>query len=106
MKPIISIIVPAFNVEDYIAEAIRSAQSQTIENLEIIVIDDSSTDQTRSIVESFVSDERVKLIQNSAANGGTSGARNAGLQIARGKYIGFLDGDDAWVQPRPNDTLI
>jgi glycosyltransferase involved in cell wall biosynthesis len=96
MKPLISVIIPAFNVEDYIAEAIRSVQVQTMENLEIIVIDDSSNDGTRRIVENFTCDPRVRLVLNRRANGGTSGARNAGLEVASGQYIGFLDGDDMW----------
>jgi glycosyltransferase involved in cell wall biosynthesis len=96
MNPLISIIIPAFNVEDYVADAIRSAQAQTLDDLEIIVIDDSSTDGTRRIVEGFRSDPRVRLILNEPSNSGTSGARNAGLQVARGQYIGFLDADDIW----------
>lgn len=97
MNPVLSIIIPAFNVEAYIGEAIQSAQFQTEENLEIVVIDDHSTDHTRDRIESFLSDPRVRLVQNRRSNSGTSGARNAGIEIASGRYIGFLDGDDIWL---------
>ena len=96
MKPLISVIIPAFNIENYVADAIRSVQAQTLQDLEIVVIDDSSTDGTRRIVDGFRSDPRVKLVLNKLSNSGTSGARNAGLEVARGQYIGFLDGDDIW----------
>lgn len=94
--PLISIIIPAFNVEPYLAEAIASAQAQTIKEVEILVIDDSSSDGTLRVAESFTSDPRVKVLMNPASNRGTSGARNTGLRAATGRYFGFLDGDDIW----------
>jgi glycosyltransferase involved in cell wall biosynthesis len=93
--PILSVIIPAFNVESFIAAAIRSVQQQTFRDLEIIVINDGSTDSTRQVLDSFVDDPRVLIIHQD--NLGTSGCRNSGLRVARGEYIGFLDGDDLWM---------
>ena len=96
MEPLLSVIVPAFNIEAYIAEAIRSIQKQSLEALEIIVIDDNSTDGTADAVRAFEGDKRLRFLENSLDARGPSGSRNTGLRIARGKYIGFLDGDDLW----------
>jgi glycosyltransferase involved in cell wall biosynthesis len=83
--------MPAFNAEKYIAEAIKSVLEQTYSNLELIIIDDGSTDSTAAIVESF-HDTRIQLLRK--ANGGAASARNEGLRNARGEYIMFLDADD------------
>ena len=84
--------MPAYNAEKYIAEAIQSVLDQTFQDWELLVIDDGSKDSTAKIVNSF-SDPRIVLIQQE--NGGVSVARNAGLDLAKGKYITFLDADDA-----------
>lgn len=96
MTPLISIIIPAFNVQDYIVEAVDSAMAQTVQDIEIIIVDDHSTDQTVDKIAPFLSDRRVRLLTNDSSHAGPSGARNTGLRVARGKYIGFLDGDDRW----------
>jgi glycosyltransferase involved in cell wall biosynthesis len=93
MNAAISIIIPAYNVQDYVAEAISSALSQTLQHVEVIVVDDGSTDETANIVRAF-NDPRLKLVRQ--ANGGLSAARNTGLRYASAKYIGFLDADDRW----------
>ncbi len=90
-QPLVSIIIPAYNSEKYLAEAISSALDQTWPNKEIIIIDDGSTDGTLPIAREFES-EMVRLFYQE--NKGASGARNKGLQEAKGQFIQFLDGDD------------
>lgn len=89
----ISIIVPIYNVELYLEKCIRSILNQTFQNFELILVNDGSTDSSREICNEFAQkDERIKVIHKE--NGGVSSARNAGLKIATGKYIGFVDPDD------------
>ena len=97
MSPLLSIIIPAFNVEQFIEQAICSAQNQTLKDIEIIVVDDNSTDGTRTVIEALtITDSRIRIIANTQLNAGQCGARNAGLWAATGFYTGFLDGDDYW----------
>jgi glycosyltransferase involved in cell wall biosynthesis len=91
MNPSVSVIMPSLNVEDYIADAIHSLQSQDISNWELIVIDNGSTDHTIDVVRQF-QDERIILIQESRK--GISMARNAGIRVAKGEFLCFLDADD------------
>lgn len=89
----VTIIIPVYNVEKYLREAIDSAINQTYKNLEIILIDDGSTDNSGKICDEYAKlDDRIKVIHK--INGGLSDARNAGLDNATGKYIMFLDSDD------------
>ena len=91
--PLISIIIPAYNIENYIAKCLDSLLNQTYKNLEIIVVDDGSSDDTGKIVDEYaVKYENIKLIHKK--NGGVSAARNTGIEVASGYYIGFVDGDD------------
>lgn len=90
-KPLISIIMPAYNAEKYINDAIKSILEQSYDNWELLIINDGSTDTTEIIINSF-SDSRIYLI--SQENKGVSAARNAGLSRISGKYITFLDSDD------------
>lgn len=92
-KPFFSIIIPAYNLENYIAAALQSVLVQTFQNFEIIIVDDGSSDETVSIIQSF-HDPRIRLV--SQVNGGVSRARNAGMKKAVGAYIAFMDGDDYW----------
>lgn len=93
MSEKVSVIIPIYNVEQYIDECIASACKQTYSNLEIILVDDGSTDTSGMKCDEWEEkDERIKVIHK--INGGLSSARNAGLDIATGKYIYFLDGDD------------
>lgn len=92
-KPFFSIIIPAYNLENYIAAALQSVLVQTFQDFEIIIVDDGSSDETVSIIQSF-HDPRIRLV--SQVNGGVSRARNAGMKKAVGAYIAFLDGDDYW----------
>lgn len=91
--PSVSIVIPAYNAEQYIVEAIQSLQNQTFSDFEIIVSDDASTDRTVPVVQA-INDPRLKII--SAENGGVSAARNRGVAIAQGEFLAFLDADDLW----------
>mgnify|MGYP004658611791 CR=1 FL=1 len=93
MQELISVIVPVYNVEKYLKKCIKSIMNQSYTNLEIILINDGSTDNSGKICDELKEqDKRIKVIHKS--NGGLSDARNAGLKIANGKYIGFVDSDD------------
>lgn len=87
---LISIVIPCFNAEKWVAEAIESCLNQTSQPLEIIVVDDGSTDGSRKILESY--SDRIQTIYQ--ANGGACVARNAGFRRSRGRFIQFLDADD------------
>lgn len=100
----ISIIVAIYNVERYLPKCIDSILAQTCENLEIILVDDGSPDNSGAICDKYAQkDSRVKVIHKQ--NGGQSTARNAALDIATGEYIGFIDGDD-WIEPNMYETLL
>ena len=92
-NPLISIIIPVYNTKQYLQECIESVINQTYTNLEIIAIDDGSTDGSGQILDEYgKSDSRIKVIHKE--NAGVSAARNTGLDIAAGDYIGFVDSDD------------
>lgn len=93
MEELISVIVPVYNTEQYLERCIDSIISQTYKNLEIILVDDGSTDRSGEICDAYgKKDTRVKVVHKK--NGGAATARNRGLEIARGEYIGFVDSDD------------
>lgn len=91
-EPLISVIMPAYNVEKYIESAIRSVWSQIIEDWELIIINDGSTDTTLDVIKKWNVDDRIRVI--SIENKGVSAARNIGLRESRGKYVCFVDSDD------------
>ena len=96
-EKLISVIVTAYNIQDYLPRCLESLLGQTYERLEIIVVDDGSTDGTAETCDRYARKcEQIKVIHRE--NGGPSAARNAGLEIAQGEYIGYVDGDD-WVEP-------
>ena len=95
-NPLVSITIPAFNREKYIAECIRSTLAQTYSTIEIIVVDDGSTDRTVEIAQTFTSDPRVRIYKNEK-NSGIAKTRNRCVQLARGTYIAPLDSDDIWL---------
>lgn len=89
----VSILIPAYNVEEYIDECLHSLKHQTQKEIEVIVVDDGSTDATGEIAEKYAeSDQRFRVIHQS--NKGLTQSRNIALPLARGKYVGFVDGDD------------
>ena len=89
----VSVILPIYNVEKYLKNSIRSVQNQTYENLEIILVDDGSTDNSGNICDEIEkTDERIKVIHKQ--NGGLAAARNTGCQEATGTYLMYIDSDD------------
>lgn len=104
MNDLISVIVPIYNVEKYLHRCVDSILNQTYKNLEIILVDDGSTDSSPQICDEYAQkDNRVIVIHKQ--NGGLSSARNAGLDIANGDYIGFVDSDD-FIDPDMYQSLI
>lgn len=92
-NPLISIVIPVYKVEKYIHECVNSVISQTYKNLDIILVDDGSPDNCPKICDDYQKqDSRIRVIHK--ANGGLSSARNAGIKIAKGEYIAFIDSDD------------
>lgn len=91
----VSVVIPSYNSSSYINNAIESALNQTYGNLEVIVADDASTDDTCAVVHK-IKDPRVKLIRRTE-NGGAAAARNSAIDAATGRYIAFLDSDDYWL---------
>ena len=99
--PLVSVIVPAFNAADYLGAALESLRAQTVRDLEIIVIDDGSSDDTAAVARRFASeDPRIRVISHAKPSGRPARARNAGLRVARGKYIALLDADDTCIPTR------
>lgn len=91
----ISVIVPVYNVEKYIRQCLESIINQTYKNLEIIIVNDGTRDNSMKIVEEYLSDERIRVINKE--NGGISSARNRGIEEATGEYVSFVDSDD-WLE--------
>ena len=101
MKPLLSVILPVYNGEKFLADALRSILLQDACPLEIIVVDDGSTDRTPDIALAFGTD--VRYIRQS--NAGPAAARNTGLAEARGDYLGFIDADDIWPESKVESQL-
>lgn len=94
--PLVSIIVPIYNVEQYLKECLDTLVNQTLQDIEIICVNDGSPDNSVDIVRKYMqADSRIKLIEQE--NRGLSGARNAGLKVAKGEYVYFMDSDD-WLE--------
>ena len=103
MKPKISIIVPVYNVEKYLRRCLDSLLTQSLTEIEIIAINDGSTDSSLNILSNYREmDNRLKIIDQ--PNGGVSSARNAGIDAVKGDYIGFVDPDD-WVDEQMYETM-
>ena len=103
-EKLVSVIIPAYNIEDYIGRCLDSIILQTYKNLEIIVVDDGSRDHTGEILDNYAKkDRRIKVIHKE--NGGVSSARNKGIEAAEGDYIGFIDGDD-FIEPEMYKILL
>ena len=93
--PLISVIVPVYNVEKYISRCVDSLLGQTYKNIEIILVDDGSSDDSSLLCDHYASENKNVIVIHKK-NGGQSSARNEGLRLARGQYIGFVDSDD-WI---------
>ncbi|MDR2206774.1 MAG: glycosyltransferase, partial [Flavobacteriaceae bacterium] len=98
--PKISVIIPMYNAEKTIIKALDSVKKQTdgIQDFEIIVINDGSTDESKSLIDNYIQNNpEMNILLLNQTNGGVSRARNAGLKIAKGNYIALLDADDEWL---------
>ena len=101
-NPLISIIVPVYNAESYLEQCLGSILSQDVDSMEIIAVDDGSSDQSASILDRYSVQFGIIVIHQQ--NGGASRARNKALTLARGKYVGFVDADD-WIEPHMYKTM-
>ena len=104
-QPKVTVIMPAYNASHFIDAAIRSVMAQTVDDWELLVIDDGSRDDTCKIVEGLAAeDSRVKLLRNEK-NMGVANTRNRGLSLCRGKFVAFLDSDDIWLPEKLQKQL-
>jgi len=92
---LITVILPSFNSEIWIKEAVKSVLMQTYKNIELIIVDDASTDDTMNIL-SKIEDARLIIIERSSCSGGPATPRNQAMEIAKGQYLAFIDSDDIW----------
>ena len=96
-SPLVSVIIPVYNAQNYIEETIQSVINQTYQNWELIIVDDCSTDDSVELVKEFEKqDSRIRLIELETNFGGPARPRNIGIDNAKGEYIAFLDADDVW----------
>ncbi|MBE7445024.1 MAG: glycosyltransferase family 2 protein [Planctomycetia bacterium] len=103
MEKLVSVVIPTYNREHTIVRAIQSVLNQTYKTLEILIIDDNSTDNTEKVIQGF-KDDRMKYLRHTCNMGG-SAARNSGIRIAKGEYIAFLDSDDEWLPEKIEKQL-
>ena len=121
-NPLVSVVIPAYNAEEFISEALDSVFSQTYRPIEIIVVDDGSTDRTKEMVKNFIRNVRdnsnksrqrgdrtltepIELKYIYRQNGGPSSARNNGIKTSKGEYIAFLDADDLWMKDKLREQV-
>ena len=105
-RTLISVVIPVFNGQEFIAETLESVIAQNFCDWELIVVNDGSTDNTAAIVQQYVdADDRVSAIHLGASSGGPARARNVGIEVARGEYVAFLDADDTWHQEKLEKQL-
>lgn len=103
--PLVSVVVPAYNVADFLGRALDSALAQTVPSLEVVVVDDASTDSTPEVARRVSErDPRVRVLRNER-NAGPAASRNRAIDEARGEWIALLDGDDAW-SPRRLELML
>lgn len=103
-QPLISIVVPIYNIEDCLERCVQSICDQTYRNLEILLVDDGSTDNTGTLCDTLaLRDERIRVFHKE--NGGSSSARNLGIREARGEYLGFVDSDD-FISPTMYEEMV
>lgn len=93
-RPVVSVVIATYNMAGYLPLAVRSALDQTYRDIEVLIVDDGSTDGTRNRVEPLLDDPRVRYLQQK--NGGQAVAKNHGVRESRGDYVAFLDADDIW----------
>ncbi|WDF82526.1 glycosyltransferase family 2 protein [Lacticaseibacillus pabuli] len=98
MQTLVSVIIPVYNLAEHLTRSLVSVASQTYTNLQVILVDDGSSDESRLRMDAFARADRRFTVLAHQGNRGVSSARNTGLAIARGKYVAFVDGDD-WLEP-------
>jgi glycosyltransferase involved in cell wall biosynthesis len=103
-QPLVSVIMPCYNGEKFIGEAIESVTNQTYQNWELIIINDGSTDNSEKIIYKYLSDSRIRNLHNTQ-NKGIPIARNMGIRASKGEYIAFLDQDDIWMEEKIEKQL-
>ncbi len=104
MNPLVSVIIPVYNVEKYLARCVDSVLAQTYPNVEIILVDDGSPDSSGAICDEYAAlHENVQVVHKK--NGGLASARNAGMRVATGEYLFFIDSDD-WIDPETLQELV
>ena len=97
-QPLVSVIMPVYNAEKYVVEAIESVIAQKYQNWELLIVDDGSTDRSLEIINRYVKqDKRIQLFQNQTSKHGPGMARNYGMDQIHGKYTYFIDADD-WIE--------
>ena len=103
-KPRISVIVPVYNIEEYLPRCIESVLQQTYQDIQLILVDDGSTDESGNICDEYAKkDSRIMVLHKE--NGGSSSARNAGIEVAEGDFLGFVDSDD-YVEPDMYEKML
>jgi glycosyltransferase involved in cell wall biosynthesis len=95
INDLVSVIMPCFNCESFVEDAIKSVKAQTYSNWELLIVDDFSSDSSAALVKKYLTDKRIKLFFNKKNIGGAA-ARNFAIEKASGRYIAFLDADDVW----------
>lgn len=104
-RPLVSVVMPAYNAEKYIEEAIRSVMAQTVTDWELLVMDDCSSDTTAQIVQALAQeDQRIRYYPNQE-NVGCAASRNRGLDLCQGAYVALLDSDDVWLPEKLEKQL-
>lgn len=102
-EPKVSVVIPMYNVEKYLDTCVQSVRKQTLQNIEIILVDDGSPDRCGDMAEEYAKqDLRIRVVHRE--NGGLGPARNSGMEVATGEYIGFVDSDD-WIEPQMFEEL-
>lgn len=104
-SPIVSVIIPSYNAEDFIKETILSVLNQTYQNFEIIIIDDSSEDSTKTIIENLMNRDKRIILYTVPHIGNPSVLRNYGIKKSNGLFIAFLDNDDIWLKKKLEEQI-
>ena len=103
-KCLVSIVMPVYNAANFLCDSIVSVLNQTYSNWELLLVNDCSTDKSKEIYEKFRNDHRIKWIEQSN-NLGAAKTRNHGIEIAKGRFICFLDSDDKWIDTKIEEQL-
>lgn len=96
MQPLVSVVMPAYNAEKYICASIDSVLAQSYSNIELVIVDDGSTDNTADIINNYIKSSNKHIIYKRQINGGPARARNVGILLSTGAWISFIDSDDYW----------